>query len=217
LCERRIEDIHEVTQAQNLRGRECADTEAIAVSDRRDPYATDVHRWWSLSGPSPELVRAVAGSWLAGPGPVLDLGCGLGSDAGYLADQGFAAVGVDLSYVALRRACAAHANAGFLQADVLHLPIATGSVAALLDRGCFHYLEPSQRPAYAAETRRVLRPGGRLFLRACLNTAGKRNDIDEPGLRSVFTAWRWLSVRQGELPSDTRSMPALIVLLERGG
>ena len=40
-------------------------------------------------------------------------------------------------------------------------------------------LEARDRPRYAAELSRVLRPGGKLLLRASLYAAGVRNDIDE--------------------------------------
>ena len=46
-----------------------------------DPYDTDVHRWWHLSGPSPELPAAWTDGFLAPEGRVLDVGwrAGLGA------------------------------------------------------------------------------------------------------------------------------------------
>jgi SAM-dependent methyltransferase len=180
-----------------------------------DEYASDVHRWWHLSGPSPELIRTLDAGWLGGRGRVLDLGCGLGSDLAYLVAAGFTALGVDRSPVAVRRAAALHPDVRFLQADVLRLPFDGGAFGLLLDRGCFHYLPVADRTAYAVETARLLCAGGRLFLRSCLYSAGARNDITEDDLRDVFAGWRWLSVTREDLVSDTRTMPALIVLLER--
>ena len=179
-----------------------------------DEYASGVHRWWHLSGPSPELLRALEAGWLGRRGDVLDLGCGLGSDLAYLAERGFRALGVDLSPVAVRRATAEHPHGRFLQADALNLPFVRGTFDLLLDRGCFHYLPASNRTAYAAEAARVLRAGGRLYLRACLYTAGVRNDIDEDVLRAVFAGWRWLNLSREDLASDTRTMPAIAALLE---
>jgi SAM-dependent methyltransferase len=178
-----------------------------------DPYATDLHRWWHLSQPSPELRDALDAGWIAPPGRALDLGCGLGTEAAFLAGAGFEVVGVDLSDVALRRGRARHASVGFLQADVRCLPFVTAGFDVLLDRGCFHYLAAIDRPRYAAEARRLLRPGGRLLLRACLQTAGVWNDIDEPVLRQAFPGWRFVHVERREIPSDTRAMPALVALL----
>jgi hypothetical protein len=56
---------------------------------------------------------------------------------------------------------------------------------------------------------------GRLFLRSCLYAAGVRNDIDEDSLRATFAGWRWLHMSREDLASDTRTMPALVVLLAR--
>jgi SAM-dependent methyltransferase len=162
-----------------------------------------------------ELVRALDAGWLGAPGRVLDLGCGLGSELAFLACRGFRGVGVDLSPVALARAVARHPAVRFVRADALHLPFAAGVFDLAIDRGCFHYLLTPDRPAYAAEAARVLAPGGRLFLRACLNTAGVRNDIDEAALRKDFAGWRWRRVTYANLESDTRVMPALVALLRR--
>ena len=94
-----------------------------------------------------------------------------------LREAGFRTVGVDLSSVALTRASALHPEVLFVKADVRSLPFAEGGFEALVDRGCFHYLEPHDRSRYASEASRVLRPGGRLLLRACLRATGVRNDI----------------------------------------
>ena len=61
----------------------------------------------------------------------------------------------------------------------------------------------------------MLRPGGRLLLRACLTSAGVRNEVTEAGFLAAFAGWQCDSVRQGRLVSDTREMPALIVRLQR--
>jgi hypothetical protein len=57
-------------------------------------------------------------------------------------------------------------------------------------------------------------PGGRLFLRACLFSAGERNEIDERILRETFAAWRCLLLREADIPSDTRAISALVALFE---
>ena len=132
-----------------------------------DPYVDGVYRWWHLSVPSPELIEAEAGGWLEDAGAVLDIGCGLGTEISYLAGKGWKAAGVDRSGVAVGSAKHAHGGVSFVQADVLALPFPAGIFDLALDRGCFHYLSPPQWPGYAAEARRVLRPGGRLLLRAC--------------------------------------------------
>jgi SAM-dependent methyltransferase len=187
---------------------------ANPMREPSDPYDSDEFRWWHLSRPSPELLDALAQGWMSPPGPVVDLGCGLGVEAGYLADLGFFAIGIDSSTSAIRRAGRRSSQARFLQADVRHLPFRTESLRFLLDRGCFHYLSPEDRPAYEQEARRVLVSGGRLLLRTCLRAAGVRNDIDEEVVRRTFAGWRLAPIDHGWIPSDTRMMETLIAHLE---
>jgi SAM-dependent methyltransferase len=198
-----------------------------------DPYLDGVYRWWHLTGPSPELLAAESDGWLGGASAgsggaadsegasraVLDVGCGLGSEVAYLSGAGWSGVGVDLSWTAVSQARQRHPPESdgclFARADVLSLPFAAATFALVIDRGCFHYLEPEQWPCYAAEVRRVLRPGGRLLLRACLASAGVRNTVTASGVLAAFEGWRCTGVREAGLISDTREMPALTVRLER--
>ena len=108
--------------------RELDDTDEPAQGqsgEADDPYATDVHKWWHLSRPSPELLTALDTAWLAPPGRVLDLGCGLGTELAFLAGQGFTPIGVDLSLVALQRAHALHPSVGFAQVAYMSTAIPT--------------------------------------------------------------------------------------------
>src|SRR5207247_7251441 len=97
----------------------------------------------------------------------------------------------------------------------LACPSREGTFEAALDRGTFHYLSAQAKRAYESELCRVLRPGGRFFLRACLRSAGVRNEIDAPLVRSGFERWREISLEAMTIKSDTRSMDALVVRLER--
>jgi SAM-dependent methyltransferase len=178
-----------------------------------DHYADRTCRWWHLSRPSPELIAAVADGWLSPAGRVLDVGCGLGTESEYLASAGWQAVGVDLSGPAVARAAAGHGNASFLQADVCRLPFGPHGFDAAIDRGCFHYLPPAGRPGYAGELRRVLRPEGKFLLRASLNTAGVRNDMDEAVIVRAFAGWRIERMERTTVPSDTRLLDVLLVRL----
>ncbi|MGH1565138.1 class I SAM-dependent methyltransferase [Mumia sp. DW29H23] len=65
-------------------------------------------RVWS-GNPNPLLVREVAGLT---PGRALDLGCGEGADAVWLATQGWTVTGVDIAQTALDRAAEHAADAG---------------------------------------------------------------------------------------------------------
>lgn len=181
-----------------------------------DPYADGTCRWWHLGRPSPELLSARDDGWLGSPGVAVDLGCGLGTELGFLAGEGWTAVGIDRSGEALRAASAAHPGVSFLRADVLRLPLRDGCADLLIDRGCFHYFGAAGRARYAREAGRVLRRGGRFLLRACLTSAGLPNGMSETVVRSAFGGWQLSEITAQEIVSDTRQMKALVVRLSRG-
>jgi SAM-dependent methyltransferase len=180
-----------------------------------DHYADGTYRWWHLSGPSPELRQALADGWLPSAGHALDVGCGLGSEAAHLHALGWHVAGLDLSPVALSAAAARNPGPAYLRADLRRTPLRSSTIDVCLDRGCFHYLGAEDRAGYAAEMGRVLRPGGKLLLRASLRAAGVRNDIDENVILSTFCAWRIELMQRMQVPSDTRALSVLLVRLVR--
>jgi SAM-dependent methyltransferase len=171
--------------------------------------------WWNLSEASPELQEAVADGWLPTHGRVLDVGCGLGSEIGWLAELGYSGVGIDLSVAACTQAQARFPTALFFPADLRQLPFLDQTFDVALDRGCFHYLPEPDRSKYERELRRVLKPGGRLLLRASLHAAEVRNDISEEVIRSTFDGWTVRALARQKIPSDTRQLEVLVVRLER--
>jgi SAM-dependent methyltransferase len=180
-----------------------------------DHYADGTYRWWHLSGPSPELLAALSDDWLSSPGRALDVGCGLGSEAAHLHGLGWRVTGIDLSAVALATAAVRNPGPAYLRADLLQTPVQSSTIDACLDRGCFHYLAAENRSEYAAELRRVLRPGGKLLLRASLRAAGVRNDIDEDVILDTFSGWQVDKMQRADIPSDTRTLHVLLVRLLR--
>ena len=181
-----------------------------------DPYADGTAQgYWHLSDPSPEILEALDDGWLVPMARVLDLGCGLATDIAYLASLGFDVTGVDLSTEAIRQARLRHPGITAVVADVRRLPFPNDSFDYLLDRGCFHYLAPDDRGAYAAEAWRLLRPGGGLLLRACLRAEGERNDITPSTISEVFAAWQMEEIALRAIPTDTRTLDALCARLRR--
>ena len=57
-----------------------------------DEYASGEYRYWHLSVPSPELTQAIEDGWFPTRGRVLDLGCGAGTEVGFLPGLGATSV-----------------------------------------------------------------------------------------------------------------------------
>jgi SAM-dependent methyltransferase len=93
------------------------------------------------------------------------------------------------------------------------LPFRPHCFDAAVDRGCFHYLPPPDRAGYADELRRVLRPGGKLLLRASLRTAGVRNDMNEAVIGRTFADWHIEGMERAAVPGDTRMLEVIIARL----
>jgi SAM-dependent methyltransferase len=123
---------------------------------------------WYSSRPSPWLVRAVRNRWIRPPGPIVDIGCGAGTNVLWLSSKGFRATGVDLAGGAIdaarRRATRRGSSAVFREGSALSMPFRRSAFGAAMDNGCFHTLPWVQRAQYAAEVARVVRPGGAFLL-----------------------------------------------------
>lgn len=125
---------------------------------------------WEM-GPRPELVSLVADGTFP-PGRAIDLGCGSGANAIFLAERGFDVTGVDFSEVALAKAERAAAGLPpetrprFLQADLTAptLPGVEGVFDLVVDYGTLDDLRGEKRLAMAGWFERLTRPGGRALL-----------------------------------------------------
>jgi SAM-dependent methyltransferase len=100
---------------------------------------------------------------LVGPGRALDVGCGPGRNAIFLARKGFQVDAVDISATAI--AWASERGEGldvrFRQGDAF---ATEGSYDLIYDSGCFHHLPPHRRISYLALLGRALKPGGHFAL-----------------------------------------------------
>ena len=103
---------------------------------------------------------------------MLDVGCGTGENAFYLAQNGFSVVGVDLS---TRAIVAAKAKAeerklkiDFRLANALSLEFESGRFDNAIDSGLFHTFTDNDRISFAREIARVLTPNGKYFM-LCFN------------------------------------------------
>jgi SAM-dependent methyltransferase len=122
---------------------------------------------WDTGVPSELLAAAVEQAGIA-PCAALDIGCGTGTNAVWLAQRGFQVTGVDVASLAIEQANNRAAEAGvecrFLVGDFLTLALPRASFGFAFDRGCFHHCEdPESRAAFARRVAELLVEGGHWF------------------------------------------------------
>lgn len=103
--------------------------------------------------------------------PVLDVGCGTGELALFLASRGHRVLGVDLARLAIEQARAKarwrRIPAQFLVWDALELPALADAglrVRSVVDSAMFHVLDDADRTRFVDGLDAVLEPGGRYFV-----------------------------------------------------
>jgi SAM-dependent methyltransferase len=142
-------------------GRPIADDRIM--SDFWDDFYTERDQVWS-GRPNAVLAREVAG---LAPGAALDLGCGEGADAVWLARQGWRVVAVDISGVALDRAAAHAAAAGVTdRIDFQRRDLAESFPDGVFDLVTAQFL-PEDKVLRSASA--PVAPGGTLLIEGHLN------------------------------------------------
>lgn len=123
---------------------------------------------WMHQGPYPPLAQAVLDGWLSPPGPVLDVGCGIGTNTFWLATQGFQITGIDIAPGAIAAAESERAlqgtNPTFVVDDVLTSGLPAARFRAGIDVGCFQTLPPRTRRDFSISLARLLSPGAPYLL-----------------------------------------------------
>jgi ubiquinone/menaquinone biosynthesis C-methylase UbiE len=121
---------------------------------------------WDIGEPQPEIVRlAEAG---AIEGVVLDVGCGTGENALYLAARGHDVWGIDFvpkaielaRDKAMKRGLSVHLQVG----DALKLEVLGRTFDTVIDCGLFHTFDDEERSVYVQSLARAVRPGGAVHL-----------------------------------------------------
>lgn len=183
---------------------------------------------WDVGRPQPALVALF--NEYPPLGPALDVGCGSGDLAIYLAQRGLQVTGLDFVEAAIAQA---RAKAGSLPSEVaraLEFQVADALQPALLkrqfgsvvDSGFLHLFDPEQRDRFADELASTLSPGGRYYLLAFAIDYSLPNmprQVTAEELQARFTSekgWQIRALRPEEfLNRVAPPVPAISACIER--
>ena len=140
--------------------------------------------------PIKTLFRSTVGS---GSGGLIEIGCGAGEIALFLAESGYAVTGVDISPTAIHwaqdRLAQAGLSATFIACDIVkEIPCPADYFHVALDSWCLHCIIGPDRSRYLGNVRSVLMPGGRFFVfTGCANNRTEHASNFDPrtGLTSA--------------------------------
>jgi len=126
---------------------------------------------WELGSPRKVLVELVE-KGLIKRGKALDICCGAGTNALYLAEKGFQVTGIDISSKAIEyakeKATKANARVQFQVQSFLKLPFEDNKFDFVFDMGCFHHVKVKDRSPFIRGVHRVLKKGGS-YLMVCFS------------------------------------------------
>lgn len=134
------------------------------------------HLPWEEGQPAAELVTLIE-SGVVEKGAALDICCGSGNNAIYLAKHGFTCHGIDISPTAIsyarQKASKAGVRCALVTGNTLQLPYPDNTFTLVFDRGCFHSIAPPDRQTFVMSVYRVLKPSGKYQL-ICFSTRDHR-------------------------------------------
>lgn len=148
---------------------------------------------WEIGSAQPVVAQMASEASMVGP--VLDVGCGTGENALELARQGLEVVAVDSSSAAIELARAKAADRSipvqFVVADAHQLAAELGRrFPTVMDSALLHVID--DKPGYAEQLARVIRPAGRLILLEISDQADiPYPKISEAEIRAAFAPPHW--------------------------
>jgi len=123
--------------------------------------------WFDLERPRLPIVEAVNCGWIPSGARVLEIGCGRGLSADWLAAQGFDVVAIDISEHAIQCARTKYGshrkNLSFEVLDIT-VPTELGTFDVMIDSGCFHCIPVQLNPYYGANVIEWSHRGTRLLI-----------------------------------------------------
>jgi 2-polyprenyl-3-methyl-5-hydroxy-6-metoxy-1,4-benzoquinol methylase len=121
---------------------------------------------WDIGRPQKEFVQLEEAGEIVGS--VLDVGCGTGENALFLAAQGHDVWGVDFTPLAIEKArnkaTERNLNVTFLTWNALELRTLGRAFDTAIDSGLFHVLSDEERPQFVTNLASVLHGHGTYFM-----------------------------------------------------
>jgi len=131
---------------------------------------------WIIDGAQPDLIAAAEKGEVCGP-TVLDVGCGVGNNAIYLASRGFDVTGVDFSAkaisIAKQKAYEAEVDVTFKTLDALNIGNLDKRFDTVIDFGLFHNIVGDSRWRYVRALSDVCVSNGQLLMQCLGDQAGE--------------------------------------------
>jgi len=131
---------------------------------------------WVIDQAQPDLIAAVEKDEIKGP-TVLDIGCGDGGNAIYLASKGFDVTGVDVSTkaisIAKQNAKRAKVDVKFITLDAIKIGTLNKKFDTIIDFGLFHNIVGKSRKQYLRALSDVCNSKGQFLMLCFSDKAGK--------------------------------------------
>lgn len=125
-------------------------------------------------------------------GRALDIGCGNGRNAIYLAQHGYAVDAVDQSASAIdwarEEVSKANAPVSVHCTSIFDFEVQAGGYDVVYDSGCFHHIPPHQRAEYVHLVLNALKPGAAFGL-VCFTPEGGSGRTDEDVYAQGSLGW----------------------------
>lgn len=171
---------------------------------------------WEIHRPDKNLMQMVTDTPIK-PCKAVDIGCGSGNNAIWLAEQGFEVIGCDSSEnatgKAMEKAAKADVACSFYSMDFLRDKIPGVPFDFAFDRGCFHHFDDKeQREQFAGKVAEILEDGG-IWLSLIGNADDLREDPGPPQrtaseiILAIEPYFEILSLISGHFDSNRKAPP----------
>ena len=164
---------------------------------------------WDIGKPQPQFVDLAKAGEIEGS--VLDVGCGTGENALFLAGLGHEVWGVDFSAVAIRKAEAKSNERGvkvnFLHHNALELQSLNHKFDSAIDSGLFHVFDDDERPLFKKSLASAIRTEGTYHM-MCMSEKepadwGGPRRVTQREIRDTFrTGWKVNYIREARFETN---------------